>query len=493
MSQPLVSIIVPCYNMSAFLEETLRSVVASDYRPLEVIVVDDGSTDDSARKAEAFVASLNSSSHPSPLTFHLLRQPNSGVSAARNNGLQQARGTYILPLDADDRIGPTFISHAVAAMENNPGLKVVYCRAEFFGERQGEWFLPDYSPALLARKNMIPATALYRRQDALSFGGYCTDEIFREDWDFWLSMLEHGGEVLRLDEVGFFYRIRTGSRRHLTRQQKRCMIDAVNRRHAEFLYKQLGGPLHYHRSWSRFLNLFRKEKVVTHDDNFQFSIFHSPFEKVIHSGRNIIYEQDGLVIKQFAKPGPLKALIYGLFVKSKARRSYEYAGRLLSLGIVTPEPVAYKEVRVCGLLRESYYVSRKSSCPHTLQKLTNNFSLGSPRLSSDILAPLPSIATFIARLHNAGVLHRDLSPGNILFDDNGHVEVIDLNRIAWRRRPLDFRTGCQNFERLNIGREALTAMGKAYAEARGFDSEACVHYILTHRWNKHVRQGITNL
>ncbi|MBO7546632.1 MAG: glycosyltransferase [Paludibacteraceae bacterium] len=483
MSQPLVSIIVPCYNMSAFLEETLRSVVASDYRPLEVIVVDDGSTDDSAEVAEKLMTSILSTfkGELERVSFSLLRQPNSGVSAARNNGLQQARGTYILPLDADDRIGPTFISHAVAAMENNPGLKVVYCRAEFFGERQGEWFLPDYSPALLARKNMIPATALYRRQDALNFGGYCTDEIFREDWDFWLSMLEHGGEVLRLDEVGFFYRIRTGSRRHLTRQQKHCMIDAVNRRHAEFLYKQLGGPLHYHRSWSRFLNLFRKEKVVTNDDNFQFSFFHSPFEKVLHSGRNIIYEQDGLVIKQFAKPGPLKALIYGLFVKSKARRSYEYAGRLLSLGIATPEPVAYKEVRVCGLLRESYYVSRKSSCPHTLQEPTLPMSA------------TESIGRFIAKMHEVGILHRDLSPGNILFDDNGHVEVIDLNRIAWRRRPLDFRTGCQNFERLNIGREALTAMGKAYAEARGFDSEACVHYILTHRWNKHVLRGITNL
>lgn len=483
MSQPLVSIIVPCYNMSAFLEETLRSVVASDYRPLEVIVVDDGSTDDSAEVAEKLMTSILSTfkGELERVSFSLLRQPNSGVSAARNNGLQQARGTYILPLDADDRIGSTFISHAVAAMENNPGLKVVYCRAEFFGERQGEWFLPDYSPALLARKNMIPATALYRRQDALNFGGYCTDEIFREDWDFWLSMLEHGGEVLRLDEIGFFYRIRTGSRRHLTRQQKRSMIDAVNRRHAEFLYKQLGGPLHYHRSWSRFLNLFRKEKVVTNDDNFQFSIFHSPFEKVLHSGRNIIYEQDGLVIKQFAKPGPLKALIYGWFVKTKARRSYEYAGRLLSLGIATPEPVAYKEVRVCGLLRESYYVSRKSSCPHTLQEPTLPMSA------------TESIGRFIAKMHEVGILHRDLSPGNILFDDNGHVEVIDLNRIAWRRRPLDFRTGCQNFERLNIGREALTAMGKAYAEARGFNSEACVHYILTHRWNKHVRQGITNL
>ena len=98
-----------------------------------------------------------------------------------------------MPVDADDKIGPTFISHAVAVMEEQRSLKVVYCRAEFFGDRTGEWKLPSYSPRLLARKNMIPATALYRRVDALKVGGYCTEEIFREDWDFWLSLFEIGG------------------------------------------------------------------------------------------------------------------------------------------------------------------------------------------------------------------------------------------------------------------------------------------------------------
>ena len=466
MSQPLISVIVPCYNMSAFLEETLRSIVASDYPHFEVLVIDDGSTDDSLAKAQAFAA------HDQRV--RVLTQPNSGVCVARNLGLQEARGTYVLPVDADDRISPVFLSHAVEAMETNPQLKVVYCRAEFFGDRQGEWPLPPYSPELLARKNMIPATALFRREDALAFGGYCTDELFREDWDFWLSMLEHGGEVLRLDEVGFYYRVRKGSRRTLAAQNKRRMVDALNRRHAEFLYKQLGGPLHYHRTLSKFFNAFRRESIVGEFRDWDKGT-------VIHFGRNELREQDGFVIKQFAKPSFLKALIYGWFVKSKARRSYEYALHLLSLGIATPEPVAYKEVRVCGLLRESYYVSRKSSCPHSLQE---------PTLPMSAMEP---IGRFIAKMHYAGVLHRDLSPGNILFDDNGMVEVIDLNRICWKRRPLDFRTGCQNFERLNIGREALTVMAKAYADARGFDSDACVRYILTHRWYKHVRQGVTNL
>lgn len=478
----LVSVIVPCYNMEAYLEETLRSIVASDYRPLEIIVVDDGSTDNSAEVAEKLMTFILSTSKGEleRVSFSLLRQANSGVSVARNNGLEHAQGKYILPVDADDRISPTFISRAVEAMEKNPGLKVVYSRAEFFGERTGEWALPPYSPELLARKNMIPATALYRREDALAFGGYCTDEIFREDWDFWLSMLENGGDVLRLDEVGFYYRIRGGSRRRITSAQKRQMIDLINRRHPNFLYKFLGGPLHYHRYWSRFLNTFRSETQVGP------AIAVRPDSPVIHKGRNTLYEQDGLVIKAFAKPGFLKALVYGLFLKSKARRSYEYAERLLSLGIATPEPVAYREVRVCGFLRDSYYVCLKAVGTHTFNEL-----IGHPEFPNrnEILS---SIGWYTACLHEIGAQHQDYSGGNIMFDEDGFVEVIDLNRIRWCKH-IGFEEGCKNFERLNIDREALTIMAKSYAEARGFDPDACVRYILSHRWYKHVRQGITNL
>lgn len=515
MSQPLVSVIVPCYNMSAFLEETLRSIVASDYRPLEVLVTDDGSTDDSLSVANTFAAQ-----HPE---VRVISQPNSGVSAARNNAIRHAKGDYILPVDADNLITPDYVRLAAAVLDTHPEVLAVGCEAEFFGARTGRWKLPPFSLRLLARKNMIDTCAMYRRTDWERVGGYDESFPIREDWTFWLAVFANGGEFYRLPRTCLHYRIRESSKRTIERQHKRALVDHVNQRFPDFLQRYLGGPLHYHRSWSRFLNFFRREKTVsplsivnfprlcqsyeasphskadrpsmreknkelsTRSDRPQERIFNN--RQVLHSGRNTLYEQDGLVIKQFAKPGLLKALYYGWFGKSKARRSYEYAQRLLSLGIATPEPVAYQEVRYFGLLRDSYYVCRKSACPYSLSDLI-------PTPSQKEMAgerPLPSIASFIARMHEAGILHRDLSPGNILFDDKGQVEVIDLNRICWKRQPLDFRTGCQNFERLNIGREALTIMAKAYAEARGFEPDTCVRYILTHRWYKHVRQGITNL
>lgn len=477
----LVSVIVPCYNMEAYLEETLRSIVASTYRPLEVLAVDDGSTDGSCRVAEAFFQSLSVTSHPDDdLECRVIRQPNSGVSVARNTGLQQAKGMYILPVDADDLISADFVSHAVKALAERPERKVVYCQAEFFGDRTGQWRLPAYSPRLLARKNMIPATALYRREDALRVGGYATEELFREDWDFWLSLLENGGEVLRLDEIGFYYRIRGGSRRHVAAEQKRRMVDAINRRHPEYMRRQLGGPLRYHRSWSRLINLFYSEKLIG-----PISLI-SPIGSIIHSGRNTLYEHDGLVIKVFQKPGFVKALLYGWFLKSKARRSYEYAQRLLQLGVATPEPVGYKEARFLGLLRESCYVSKKSLCGHTFNELIAHPSFPNRE------AILRSIGQFTAKMHESGALHQDYSGGNILFDEAGRVEVVDLNRIRWQKQ-IDWRTGCKNFERLNIDREALRVMATAYAEARGLDAEQCVRYVIDHRWWKHVRQGVTNL
>ena len=236
----------------------------------------------------------------------------------------------------------------------------------------------------------------------------------------------------------------------------------------------------YHRSWSRFLNTFRSETQVGP------AIAVRPDSPVIHKGRNTLYEQDGFIIKAFAKPGWVKAWLYGLFVPGKARRSFEYAECLLASGIATPRPVAYREVRVLGMLRESEYVSAQSACGYTFNAL-----IGQPSFPNRE-AILRSIGAFVAKMHEAGVLHRDLSGGNILFDEKGRVEVVDLNRIRWCKH-IGLEKGCKNFERLNIDREALTVMAKAYAAARGLDEQACVDYILSHRWWKHVRRGITNL
>lgn len=465
--KPLVSVIVPMYNAAPYIREALESIVASSYRPIEVVVVDDGSKDDSLA-----VAMEMASIHPE---IRVISQKNAGVSAARNHAIREAKGEWILPVDADDKISPVYIEHAVAAIADD--VRIIGCKAEFFGDKQGEWKLPDYTPELLARKNMIHISSMFRKADWQRAGGFSEEDIYREDWDFWLGMMELGGRYIRLNETGLYYRVTKGSRRHTAKAQKRAIVDAINRRHSQYLEKYLGGPLYYHRSWSKFLNRFRCVTQTGEWTQWQEG-------EVIFQKRNTLRRVDSAVVKQFATPGLLRGIWYGLFAKSKARRSYEYAQHMEGL---TPAPIAYREVRICGVLHESWYVCYESECRHTFNEL-----IGVPDFPNRKRI-LEAIGKFTAQLHQRGILHRDYSGGNILFNEDGsRVEVIDLNRIRIGR-DLSRTQRLQNFERLNIDREALTIMATAYAEAMGESAEEDAQYIISHRWYKHVQQGITNL
>lgn len=467
--KPLVSVIVPIYNAAPYLQETLDSILASTYRPIEVVMVDDGSKDNSLSIAKSYCEQY--------AECKVIEQANRGVSAARNSAIRATKGTYILPVDADDKIADTFIQKAVDIIEENNNVRVVGCRCWMFGAVDKEWELPRFNHALLARKNMIPATALYRKLDWQRCGGYCEQEIYREDWDFWLSMMELGGTFYKIDEVLFYYRISTGSRRVLAKGRKKIIVDAINRRHPAYLKKYLGGPLHYNRSWSCFINFFRSEKIVGN---------YSEWERgtIIHDKRNTIRSYDGFVSKQFAIPSLWRGIIYGWFCSSKAKRSYDYARRLSGL---TPEPVAYREIRYCGVLRQCWYVCRESECKYTFNDLIHNKSFQNREVI------LQAIGRFTAELYKRGVLHQDYSGGNILFNEDGSkIEIIDLNRIKFYRK-MPIKKGLQLFERLNIDKDALATMGASFAQRVNLDQDFVVNYIITHRWKKHIKQGITNL
>ena len=466
---PLVSVIVPVYNAAPYLRETLDSILSSTYRPIEVVMVDDGSRDDSLTIAQTYCKQH--------IECRVIQQENRGVSAARNTAINAAKGVYILPVDADDKIADKFIEKAVDVINRDDNIRVVGCRCWMFGALDKEWKLQKFSHELLARKNMIPATAMYRKSDWERCGGYCEQEIYREDWDFWLSMMELGGTFYKLNEVLFFYRISMGSRRTLAQKHKKIIVDAINRRHPEYMQKYLGGPLHYHRSWSRFINFFRSEKIVGHFSEWEGG-------DVIYAKRNTLRKYNGFISKQFATPSLWRGIIYGWLCKSKAQRSYEYARRLAEL---TPIPIAYREIRYCGVLRESWYVSQESKCKYTFNDLIHDKSFP---YREQILQ---SIGRFTAELYQRGVFHQDYSGGNILFNEDGSkVEVIDLNRIKfYKKMPL--KKGLQLFERLNIDKDALSILGATFAKSLSLNEDFVINYIITHRWKKHVKQKITNL
>lgn len=192
-----VSVVIPCYNQGQFVNDAVDSVLAQTFTDLEIVIVNDGSTDEATN--------LLLSGYERAKT-RVLHTPNCGLGQARNNGIKAASGEYIMPLDADDRIGPTYVEKAVGVLDAHANTGIVYCEAEFFGDRTGPWYLPPYNFPDILLGNAIFATAMFRRSDWESGAGYCAELAVWEDYDFWLSIIERGRDVYRIPEVLFFYR-----------------------------------------------------------------------------------------------------------------------------------------------------------------------------------------------------------------------------------------------------------------------------------------------
>ncbi len=250
----LISIVIPYFNQEKYLEETVMSALASKYKLKEIILVNDGSTDSSENLTKRLA-----DNHPE---IKLINQVNSGVSRARNNGIIQAQGKFILTLDGDDLIDNTYVGEAIKVLENQSEVKVVYCEAVKFDENgKKTWNLKPFSRSALARDNMIFVSGVFRKSDWEACGGYSEDmKMGREDWEFWIKILKNEGEVLKLPFTGFFYRIHSESKRKKTgtNQKKRERIAYLNAKHSDFFERELNGPLRFQRTWSRPYNTIMK-------------------------------------------------------------------------------------------------------------------------------------------------------------------------------------------------------------------------------------------
>ncbi|VAW38426.1 hypothetical protein MNBD_DELTA04-229 [hydrothermal vent metagenome] len=224
MMSPRVSVIIPCYNQGQFIDEAVASVLAQSFRDFEIIIVNDGSTDEETCRILA--------GYDRPKT-RVVATENQGLAAARNNGIREARGRYILPLDADDRIGSAYLERAVPLLDERAELGIVYCRAQLFGAVDTEWRLPQFSLEEMLLDNVIFCSALFRRQDWQRVGGYDPDLKYGwEDYDFWLSLLELGRQVCRIPEILFYYRVSADSMvRARPRRHKLETFTAIYRKH----------------------------------------------------------------------------------------------------------------------------------------------------------------------------------------------------------------------------------------------------------------------
>ncbi|KRE37607.1 hypothetical protein ASG73_08070 [Janibacter sp. Soil728] len=203
---PLVTVVIPTYDDDPeHLAAALASVVAQTHPRLEIVVVDDGS------KPPVDIASLRAGA-----PVNVIRQPNAGPAAARNTGIHAGRGHYVLCLDADDLVSPTYVAEAVQLLEEDPARAVVYAGLVPFGEldapgwpTRGELSLEHF-----AQRSAVPVASMFRRADWAATSGW--DEGMRtgmEDHEWWVRLLgATGGVAAPMPCAVLSYRVRPGSR-----------------------------------------------------------------------------------------------------------------------------------------------------------------------------------------------------------------------------------------------------------------------------------------
>ena len=200
---------------------------------------------------------------------------------------------------------------------------------------------------------------------------------------------------------------------------------------------------------------------------------------LIHDGRNqlrrITWQGTDYVVKSFRRPNFINRFVYGILRASKAKRSYEHAELLLAVGVGTPRPVGYLNIRKGLLFDRSYYVTLASTCPYRYEDL---FHQEFP-YEDEVLRAVGHVTGI---LHNHGYAHKDYGRANILFEktDQGiRLDIVDLNRMAIG--PLDMRKGCKNLERLPATPAMHRVIADEYAKVRGLDADACFRLMVAFR------------
>jgi glycosyltransferase involved in cell wall biosynthesis len=222
-----VGVIVPCYRHGIFIDECIESIKMQTHSAAQIVVVDDGSDD-----PETIAAMARLDRDPD---VEVIRQPmNRGPSAARNRGLEALETSYVLPIDADDKLFPDALEGMLAQLEAaSEDVGFVYPHAQHFGNRTDYVRLPAYNLWLLMRENYCPSPALFDRRVFAENGVRYPEEIVvgHEDWDLVLQLGERGIHGIHSNRPTFLYRRQGFSRVNAADYGPHEFEEAIERRH----------------------------------------------------------------------------------------------------------------------------------------------------------------------------------------------------------------------------------------------------------------------
>jgi glycosyltransferase involved in cell wall biosynthesis len=228
---PSISVIVTCYNDGDFLKECIESLANSSFKGFEIIIVDDCSTDPDT------ISHLNVLEKSGIKV--LKKKANTGVGDSRNMGIKASSTNYILTLDADDLIHPTYLEKAIQQLES--GFSVVYCNVQHFGIINSTRIAPEFSLPLLLTGNFIASCSAFTKEIWTKTGGFDVNMECYEDWEYWINVAVNGGTFYHLNEVLFLYRRKSVSRN--TKCENPAMraqiVEYVSSKHHEIYGKYL--------------------------------------------------------------------------------------------------------------------------------------------------------------------------------------------------------------------------------------------------------------
>ena len=195
--EPLVSILMPIYNYGNRINQTLNSVFDQDYTNIEVILVDDGSTDEFVKMKLKQLENVDK--------IKVVYKENGGPSSARNEAFRHSKGEYILPLDSDDMILDGYIRSCVNILTKNKGISPVYCDTHHVGQSQGVEKRPEWSKERLLQGPFIVNCSMFHRESFEKVNGYDEEMFGWEDYDMWIRMMKEGYVGKRIPKPLFVY------------------------------------------------------------------------------------------------------------------------------------------------------------------------------------------------------------------------------------------------------------------------------------------------
>lgn len=211
-----IAVIMPCRNAGLWIAEALDSVAHQSRPPDEIVVVDDGSSDNSVATTERWIER-----HTGTPPVRVIRQSALGVAAAVRHGVASTSANLIVRVDADDLLDPEFLAALEAALADRPEAGYAYSAMRMFGSATGRYPVQEFDATqLVIGGNFVPASALMRRAAYEAAGGIA-DLPAWEDWDLWLSFLEAGWEGVLVDRELYYWRRHESSRNTMSWSRRR--------------------------------------------------------------------------------------------------------------------------------------------------------------------------------------------------------------------------------------------------------------------------------